>query len=131
VSGVRALIGEAARFGLVGAAATGVHLAVAFGARGLGAEVFVANVIGFAAALGVSLAGHHHFSFRRRVGFARGAARFVPIALLAFALNNGLLAALLSAFGSRFADLSLAIAIVAVPLISFVLARQFAYRPGG
>jgi putative flippase GtrA len=129
LTAARDIFGEAVRFGAVGLTATAVHLAVAFMARGLGAEVFLANVVGFLSALAVSLAGHHHFSFRRQVSFRRGATRFIPIALLAFALNNGLLAAMLSIFGWRFADLSLAIAILAVPLISFLLARQFAYRP--
>jgi putative flippase GtrA len=128
---IRGVIGDAVRFGAVGLAATAVHLALAFAARGLGAEVFLANVAGFLSGLAVSLAGHHHFSFQRRAPFRRSAMRFIPIAVLAFALNNGILATMLSLFGQRFADLSLAVAILAVPALSFVLARQFAYRPGG
>ena len=76
MTAIRGVIGEAMRFGAVGLAATAVHLAVAFAARGLGAEVFLANVAGFLSGLAVSLAGHHHFSFQRRAPFRRGAVRF-------------------------------------------------------
>ncbi|MDV6319650.1 GtrA family protein [Chromohalobacter sp. HP20-39] len=122
------LVGEAstaARFGLVGGIATAVHLLVAGVLLGFWSEMseFAANLMAFLAAFQVSLIGHRRITFRRR-GRAR---RFFLVAALGFALNNGVLAALL-AVTPLSGFLAVAIATLMVPVLTYLASRFWAFR---
>ena len=85
------------RFALVGGAATAVHLAVGGSAIGAGVPPLVANAVAFVAAFAASFAGHYGFTFAGNgAAFGGSLARFLAVALLGFALNQGLLSALLA-----------------------------------
>ncbi|MCT8467705.1 GtrA family protein [Chromohalobacter canadensis] len=116
--------GTAARFGLVGVIATGGHLLVAGVLLGLwpGMSEFVANLVAFLAAFQVSLIGHRRVTFRRR----GRATRFFLVAALGFALNNGVLAALL-AVTPLSGFIAVAIATLMVPVLTYLASRFWAF----
>lgn len=113
-----------ARFGSVGGAATLVHIAVAGLVLWLWPTLspFVANLVAFLAAFQVSLWGHRRFTFRRA---GRGD-RFFVLALAGFALNNGVLGALIAATPID-GFLAIVIATFTVPLLMYVAARFWAF----
>jgi putative flippase GtrA len=115
----------AARFGLVGTAATAAHLSVAAVLSALWPTLseFIVNLCGFLVAFQISLIGHRRLTFRRR-GRAK---RFFTLAVLGFVLNNGVLAALLAS--TRIAGFwAIVIATLTVPLITYVGSRLWAFR---
>ncbi len=117
--------GTATRFGLVGLAATGVHLAVAALLLFLWPQLneFIANIIAFCVAFQVSLVGHRRLTFKRQ----GSAWRFGLVAAGGFALNNGLLALLMQGL-----DLSgfvaIAIATLSVPIVTYLASRLWAFK---
>ncbi|MCI0510662.1 putative flippase GtrA [Chromohalobacter marismortui] len=117
--------GTAVRFGLVGGIATGAHLLVAGVLLGFWPVMseFAANVMAFLVAFQVSLIGHRRVTFRRR-GRAR---RFFLVAASGFALNNGVLAALL-AVTPLGGFVAVAIATLTVPVLTYVASRFWAFR---
>ena len=117
--------GTAARFGLVGIAATGVHLLVAGVLLGTWPSMseFLANVVAFLAAFQVSLMGHRRVTFRRR-GRAK---RFFLVALAGFGLNNGVLGTLLATTPVQ-GFLAVAIATLTVPVLTYLASRFWAFR---
>jgi len=116
------------RFGIVGALASAVHLAVASAAIAAGVQIVFANSIGFCVALGVSLLGHHTISFPKRTAFWRGARRFIPVAIIGFIANNAVLATLVAATGNSLAWLKVAMAILVILPVTFGYAYFFAYK---
>ena len=82
---------EFMRFALVGGAATLVHASVyAAIVAGTAIHPQLANIAGFVSALGISLFGHHHFTFRTGAGkrdLASASWRLVVTALLGYLLN--------------------------------------------
>jgi putative flippase GtrA len=131
-TGRRGLVREALqmiRFGLVGAAATGIHMAVAVGlAVGPGWPPLAANLAAFLVAFLFSFQGHFAWSFAG-TGVRRRAAmvRFLVIALGAFAVNNGILAGLLEAQVVGPVP-ALVCAAVVIPIASYAGARLWAFR---
>ncbi|MGO2415145.1 MULTISPECIES: GtrA family protein [Cobetia] len=117
--------GTATRFGLVGLAATGVHLAVAATMLALwpGLNEFIANIVAFCIAFQVSLIGHRRLTFKRQ----GSAWRFALVAAGGFALNNGLLAVLMRGLDlSGF--LAIAIATLSVPIVTYMASRLWAFK---
>ncbi|RKQ96325.1 putative flippase GtrA [Kushneria sinocarnis] len=125
---MKAILGEAGRitrFGLVGGAATLIHLMVAGALLGLfaGLSPFIANVVAFLVAFLVSLYGHRHITFNRQ----GSAVKFFVVALAGFALNNFLLASMLAM--TPLPDfVALTISTLAVPVVSYLAARLWAFR---
>lgn len=122
------LLGEGLRFGLVGLLATGVHLAVGLLLLAAGAHPLLANALGFATALSVSLIGHHWFTFASVAPFVRTAPRYALIAVLGFLFNSLVLAALIRLLPPGFEAPALIVAVLLTPLVTFFAARLFAYR---
>lgn len=121
------LIGEAgmlARFGGVGVIATLVHLGVAGLALMVWPDMspFLANLIAFLVAFQVSFWGHRRFTFRR----SGRAHRFFVLAFAGFALNNGVLAALLGLTALN-GIVAITAATFAVPLLMYIAARFWAF----
>lgn len=117
-------VGTLMRFGGVGVAATLVHLAVAGASFWLWPTIspFIANLLAFLVAFQVSFWGHRHFTFRRN---GKGH-RFFVLALAGFALNNGVLGALLAAT-SLDGFVAIVLATFTVPLLMYIAARFWAF----
>lgn len=117
---------KAARFGLVGAAATLMHLVAAQAVLATGVAPVAANAAGFAAAFGLGLLGHYHFTFRAAGPFARALRRYGVIAIGGFLVNNLALAALVAS--GRVGDgVALATAILLVPAATFLASRLWGF----
>lgn len=115
-------------FAIVGAAATLTHVAAALAARELaGLSPLVANFVGYACAVGVSYLGNARFTFRRAVLHGPQFARFVVVSLMGLALTQGLTWLLVEQAGWPFWA-GLAVVAVAVPALSFVMQRVWAFR---
>jgi len=115
-------------FAIVGAAATATHVCAALAAR----EVFlasplIANFAGYLLAVGVSYLGNARLTFRRAALHGPRFLRFVVVSLLGLALTQGLTWLLVLRLGWPFWA-GLAVVAVAVPALSFLLARAWAFR---
>lgn len=124
------LIASLTRFGVIGAVATAAHLAVAVSlVQGAAFDPIVANLCAFAVAFVLSFFGHHMWTFAEsRVPRRVAMARFFTIALGAFALNNAVLVWLLRS-GLIGPVAALIVAILIIPVASYVGARLWAFRP--
>ena len=121
---------EVGRFALVGAAATGTHLAVGLGLIAVGVPPLAANPLAFAAAFGVSFAGHRGWTFAQAAApIRRALPRFGAVALGGLALNEAVLAALLAAGTTPMAAFAIAVSLAAAS--TYVLLRAWAFRPRG
>lgn len=116
------------RFALVGGAATVVHFAVGGAAIGAGVPPLIANAIAFGVAFAASFSGHYGFTFAGNgAEFGGSLARFLAVALLGFAANQGLLSALLAS--KTLPPLgAFVLSTGATALLSFALAREWAFR---
>lgn len=124
----RPLTQQVPLFAVVGAAATLTHVAVALVARELGGlGPLDANVAGYLVAVGVSYLGNARLTFGRRARDGAQFLRFMGVSLLGLALTQGLTWLLVERLGSPFWA-GLAVVAVAVPALSFVLARLWAFR---
>lgn len=115
------------RFAAVGALAAATHWVVAVAAVRLWATVpWLANTVGFTAAVLVSYAGHYWWTFGASRPHREALPRFVLVALAGFASNQALLW-----FALRFTPLpfevALVLVLVAVAGGTWVLSRRFAY----
>ncbi|WP_106478739.1 GtrA family protein [Phytohalomonas tamaricis] len=118
-------VGKLVRFGLVGGGATFVHLGVAWTLLYFfqSWSPLVVNLIAFLVAFSFSYLGHRHFTFKSEGNVIK----FFVIAFAGFALNNGLLAILLSV--TDLPDyVALTITTLLVPLVSYFAARLWAFK---
>ena len=116
------------RFGIVGLAATAIHLAVAQAALLFaGLSPFAANVAGFLVAFLAGFAGHQWFTFRSATPLRQAFRRYGAIALTGFAVNNIILAGLV-ATGFVSEALALAFAILIVPAGTFLASRFWGFK---
>lgn len=129
----RAAIGEALRFGVVGAAATATHAAAYLGWGYAGVPPMAANLLAFCIAVIVSFVGHSFWTFpqARKKGRRAGLesfARFAAVALCGLALNTLSVYVVVRVLGlpSAYAAIPM---LTAVPLILFLLSRSWAFAP--
>lgn len=118
----------AGRFGMVGAAATAVHITVVWLLVGTGwFPVLAANLVAFLTAFGISFTGNYCWTFSRPGCPRRALARFFLISGSAFTANTVVLAALL-----RTGWLAPQVAAVAsaalIPVITFLASRLWVFR---
>lgn len=116
---------ELARFGLIGVLATATHIVIAESVRyGLSAPAHLASFCGFVPAFGVSYLGHRYFTFAGSGAKGASLPKFLAIAL------SGFLASLLAltAVKPLFPVFALTLSILAIPAITFVLAKFWAFR---
>ena len=124
----RPLLQQVPLFAIVGAAATLTHVGAALAARELAdLTPMVANFAGYAAAVGVSYLGNARFTFRRALWHGPQFMRFVVVSLIGLALTQGLTWLLVERGGWPF-EAGLAVVAVAVPALSFLLQRLWAFR---
>jgi putative flippase GtrA len=130
---VRALVVlglQYARFGIVGAAATLVHVLVYAGLiELLGAAPLVANTLGFAVAVNLSFVGHRGWTFRdqEKGDAGRSLLRFWIVALLGFALNTLIVWAITGPLGLAY-GWAIPLMVGATPLATFTLSKAWAFR---
>lgn len=116
------------RFGFVGIVATAVHVAIGSGLHyGLHVDAFVANLIAFCCALGVSFLGQTRLTFPDSTADGVAFMRFATVALTGLALNQSLVWLITSQLGYPY-WLSLAIIISTVPGVTFLLLKFWALR---
>lgn len=124
----RPLLQQVPLFAIVGAAATLTHIVAALSARELaGLTPMGANLVGYGCAVGVSYLGNARFTFRRAVLHGPQFVRFLVVSLAGLALTQGLTWLLVERMGWSFLA-GLAVVAVAVPALSFVLQRLWAFR---
>ena len=118
----------AARFGLVGITATGVHVLVVWLLLLQTAlPTLVANMFAFLTAFGISFSGNYIWTFRMPGQPCKAIRRFLLISIIAFALNNLLLTGLLHV--RWLTPIASAIASIAViPPITFFASRLWGFR---
>lgn len=120
-------------FVVVGSAAALTHLVVvALLVRELALAPLVANLPAFLTAFGVSFLGHLRGSFRDHdASWRRALPRFFAVAVLGFALNEAIYAALLAWFGRAHYVVALILTLVAVACVTYVLSRRWAFAARG
>ncbi len=119
---------ELARFGIVGVAATLVHLGVAFLlSQNTDIPLIAINIMAFAVAFGVSFFGHHHWTFQSKTSKKESFFKFFLIALSGLAASTLILSILIKLDIST--DLvKLLISIVIIPVVTYLLSKFWAFR---
>lgn len=118
---------QGATFTLVGLAATGAHVTAALIARRLGAEPMAANLSGYLTAVSVSYLGNAWLTFRSPALDGPQFVRFAVVSLLGLGLNMAITWAVTGPLGRPY-GWSLAAVAIAVPALSFVLSKFWAFR---
>ncbi|HUF56212.1 MAG TPA: GtrA family protein [Thermohalobaculum sp.] len=116
------------RFGVAGAAATAVHVAVGLGLHtGLGLSPLWANGVAFAAAVVVNFAAQARLTFPEAPAGGDAFLRFVAAALAGFALSQAIVGAVTGPLGRPY-WVALLAALAVVPALSFWAMRRWAFR---
>lgn len=122
------LIRQLSRFGIVGLAATAVHVGVGLGLHeGFGLAPLLANLVAFLTALCVSFFGQTRLTFPGSRADAVAFTRFTVVAVSGLALNQAIVWVVTSALGRPY-WLALIIIIGTVPWITFALLKLWALR---
>ena len=118
------------RFGLVGAAATILHILAVVAVIGLwGISALQANVAAFSLAVLVSFLGNYYWTFGEPGRPMVALSRFIFIALVGFLVNNAALAVVLDR--AWFSPVLASVCCAAiVPVVSFAGSRLWGFRPG-
>ena len=114
------------RFGVVGVAATIVHLSVALIAQSRLHHPLLANLIGFLVAFVISYLGHAMWSFKIATGWRRAAVRFFVVAGSGFLFSNLILTACVSS-GLLPPAVALMVSIGVIPVCNYAAARLWAF----
>ena len=121
------MIQQIRRFVGVGLLAAVIHVSTALLVASLfGVSPVVANLAGFAVAVGVSYLGHARVTFEKDARDRRQLLRFVTLALAGLVLSSGITALVCSALGGPLLAAQVAVA-VAVPMLSFVGSKFWAF----
>ncbi|MFX0545917.1 sulfatase-like hydrolase/transferase [Roseovarius sp. S1116L3] len=123
------MLGQLARFALIGGAATLIHLLVGVTLIHAGWAPVIANAAAFCIAFFVSFAGHFGYTFcPEGPSMARSLTRFAVTALAAFVANEAILAALLARHALP-PSAALVTSTGVVACGSFALCRAWAFAP--
>lgn len=116
------------RFGLVGVAATLVHLLVAnMVLITCSSSVYLSSLCGFATAFLVSYLGHYYFTFQTKKAHQETLIRFFSIAFGGF-LGSYIVLALLARLDLPSETIRLTISILIIPVITYLLAKGWAFK---
>jgi len=122
----RALIKQLVIFGLVGVLATAVHYVIALLAvEFLLLSVYLANIVGYLFAVGVSLFGHGRFTYRKRIDQVV-AIKFACASLATLACTELILLMLGAVWGLP-PKISMGIVVCSVPVLSFCINKYWVY----
>lgn len=118
----------AARFGVVGVAATALHVGVVWTLVTYSTlPALVANLIAFICAFGLSFSGNYIWTFSAPGSPGRAMRRFFLISIAAFTANSTLLITLLSSGWLSPPRAAVASAAI-VPCISFIASRLWGFK---
>lgn len=124
---MRETLRQLTMFGIVGVAATVTHYLVALSSHEvLGLSLYLANLVGYVSAVGLSCFGHSLLTFRVRLS-RRIFRRFIIVSIATFLASEALLAGLESGLNLRH-RVSLAVVVLTIPIISFLLNKLWVYR---
>lgn len=116
------------RFGIVGLAATGVHIFVVWLFLHLTSyPTLIANTFAFMTAFGVSFTGHYYWTFQTPGNPKKAIKRFLLIALFGFFINTVILTAILE-IGWLSQMGSVIVSLFIVPFITFLGSRLWGFR---
>jgi len=119
---------RAARFAVVGGAATATHLTVGLLlAEGLGMAPFWANFLAFSAAVFVSYFGNLIWTFDLAEAGLERLPRFMVVALSGLAANQAIVFFAVNVAGWSY-RLALAIVLLIVPALTYLANRQWVFR---
>ena len=122
---------QVARFAIIGVGATLTHVVIVLMLVENGLlRPFWANFLAFSTALFVTYFGNHQWVFELRGDHGHHFPKFIVIALLGLALNQGIVYLVVDSLGWDY-RISLFLVITAVPAITFALNRFWAFRRGG
>lgn len=113
----------------VGLLATLLHVTVALMAEAIwNVSPRLANLLGFAVAVGLSYLGHALATFGNPAGHAVQIPRFVALSLAALALSTGITVLVCSVLDGPFLVAQAAVA-ATVPFLTFVVSRFWVFAP--
>ena len=122
---------QVARFAIVGVGATLTHVLIVLMLVENGLlHPFWANLIAFSTALFVTYFGNHQWVFELRGEHEHYFPKFIVIALLGLALNQGIVYLVVDSLGWDY-RISLFLVVTAVPALTFALNRFWAFRRSG
>ena len=122
----RAEITRTWRFGIVGSIATMVHLLVAFIFSSMGLSPYLCHLCGYLCAFSISFLGQHFWTFQPSRRLAATIWRFALVSLAAYGASNLLL--WMGRTESLPVLVSLLVAGLSVPLISYLIGRFWVFR---
>lgn len=122
----RDLMVQVVRFGVVGIAATMVHVSMALIVHyRIGLSPNLSNLAGYLSAVLVSFFGQALFTFRVQRLRRYHLGRFIVVSLLAFCASS-LITVVITSLGGSFA-LAMAVVAVAVPVASFLASKLWTF----
>ena len=125
---MRELIGQGARYGAVGLLNTLLGFACIAALQAAGVPSHLANAAGFALGLGLSYALNSVFTFGFHGPHGSAIVRFACAFLVAFALNQAVLAVALKVLAGR-EYLAQALAVASYAVTMFLALRLLVFRP--
>lgn len=115
------------RFALVGVAATLTHaLALTLLVEACHTDATLSNGLAFALAVQITYWGQRLWVFRRKPADARGLVRFAVTAAIGLALNVAIMALVVDGLRLDY-RIGFGLALLAVPLVSFILSRKWVF----
>jgi putative flippase GtrA len=125
---MKELLGQIIRFGGVGAAATLLHVSIAYASKlFLPLGPYEANFLGFAGAVAVSYLGNFHWTFAMTSPHRQHLTKFVAASFLCLIISNSLIALMCTKFYLPYPAALTAILLL-VPPTSFTLSKFWAFR---
>ncbi len=122
------LAGQFARFGIIGIAATIIHVVTALVLHhGLDLSPLWSNAIAFLTAWAVSYGGNWAWTFQGRTAHNYSAPRYLAVAIGGFCLNQLIVLVATGLWDWPF-WLALIPVVIIVPLVGFLASRYWAYR---
>lgn len=123
------MIKQISRFGIIGAIAAAVHfISVVAVVQYFNISPLIANIIAFLIAFNVSYFGHRYWTFDSGVNESQAMMRkFFIVAVFSFGLNQFLFYVLLK-FAHIYYPLALFVVLMAVPPLTFVLSKTWAFK---
>ncbi|MEM7243685.1 MAG: GtrA family protein [Pseudomonadota bacterium] len=121
------LMGQIARFGVVGVIATAIHIMIAYFVQQSGVADQLANFTGFLAAAVFSFFGNLLFTFRAKGSVRNYIKRFAVVSGSNYFASAGLIFILTQQLGFPF-EISLLGMVLIIPAISFLVQKLWVFR---
>ncbi len=122
----RELVRQVFTFGVVGVIATATHYLVALLLTDLvEITVLISNILGYCAAVSVSIFGHSTFTYRKAIT-RTVVRRFIVVSLSTLMASEVILFVLVSQMGVHH-RIALAVVVATIPIITFFLNKFWVY----